>query len=302
MRQLPKDIHAFYSTQSSITDPGEYGYLFDDLPDDLEMLSAVVRGLQVHFASPDAGNFAALPIERKIELNLRRVDRMLQRMLELDDRPLTEQRPLEKRLLNCCRDVAVLVVSMLRHKGIPARVRFGFEAFVGDYGDHVLPEYWDVAQDKWVLFEPHFFNPELDKPGAMFEIPAQKFPLAATVWQRCRSGEADPNDFGYPSDPGGPPLRGLWVVREYLVHDIAALNKYEMQISDKWGLANIPDEFLRTDDLVFLDQAAELTLAGNEQFAQLRALYRDPRLRVPEIVHHFDIARGDEMTCDDWRV
>ncbi len=35
----------FYATHSAFSDPKQYAYLFNDLPDDLPSLCAVVRGI-----------------------------------------------------------------------------------------------------------------------------------------------------------------------------------------------------------------------------------------------------------------
>lgn len=78
---------------------------------------------------------------------------MLGRLFETDDRPLTEERPPEKRLLGCCRDFTVLLVAVARHEGIPARARVGFAAyFIDGYNvDHEVAEVWDAGEGRWRL-------------------------------------------------------------------------------------------------------------------------------------------------------
>jgi len=47
MTPRTESVH-YYATQSLITDPGQYSFLFDDLPDDIPTLCEVVRGLHIH--------------------------------------------------------------------------------------------------------------------------------------------------------------------------------------------------------------------------------------------------------------
>jgi hypothetical protein len=64
-----------------------------------------------------------------------------------DDRPLTTARSVDARLVGVCRPFAVLLVAMVRAKGVPARARFGFGAYFASsrFEDHRVCEYWDAA-------------------------------------------------------------------------------------------------------------------------------------------------------------
>ncbi len=97
----------------------------------------------------------SLPEERKQEVALRSVAEKLERLLELDSRPLDKARPLEMRLVGNCRDFSVLLASILRHHGTPARARCGFGAyFMPDhYEDHWVCEYWNGAKERWTLVD-----------------------------------------------------------------------------------------------------------------------------------------------------
>jgi hypothetical protein len=80
-------------------------------------------------------------------------------------------------------------------------------------------------------------------------------------------------------------------LRHNLVHDLTALNKVEMILWDDWGL--LEQEQLREGDLQLLDRVAEVTLAGEEAFGELRQLYEtDERLRVPSAVTSYSPTTG----------
>ena len=120
--------HAYYARPGLVTDPKEYAHLFDGLPADIATLCQVVQGLTVHIFWTERYGLK-LSDERKQEVELRTIPRRLARTLELDDRPLTEARPLDQRLVGNCRDFSTLLCAILRHQGVSARARCGFGAY-----------------------------------------------------------------------------------------------------------------------------------------------------------------------------
>jgi hypothetical protein len=278
----------FYAQPSFMTDPGIHADLFSELPDDIPALCEVVQGLLLHQYWAGAYGYS-IPEERVSEYQIRDVSSKLDRVIELDDRPLLEPRPPDRRLIGNCRDYAVLMTAMLRYKGIPARTRCGFGAYFspGWYEDHLICEVWSADDAKWI-----FVDAELDDvhrevlrfPFDPCDVPRDQFFSGGLAWQMCRRGEADPNSFGYGNTVGGLPN-----IRGNLVRDVAFLNKVEILGWDYWGLIEGDDSDLNEDDLALLDKAATLSLAGDDSFHELRSLYlRDMRLRVPPIVRRYD--------------
>jgi hypothetical protein len=72
-------------------------------------------------------------------------------------------------------------------------------------------------------------------------------------------------------------LQGLWFVRSNVLHDLAALNGVEVLPWDGWGREILDDGALTEADLVLADAVAG---AGSQE--ELRRLYQDPRLTVPD--------------------
>ena len=150
------DILSYYSAQSSITDPGKYIKMFDDLPDDIQGLCRIVQGLVLHYVSGEELYGYKIPKKRLSEADACYVEDMLEKIIELDKHPLTEARPPEKRLIGCCRDFSTLFCAMARHKGISTRNRIGFAAYFtpGLFIDHEIVEYWDKDAKLWRLIDP----------------------------------------------------------------------------------------------------------------------------------------------------
>jgi hypothetical protein len=83
---------------------------------------------------------------------------MLKELLRRDERGLHELRQPENRLVVACVHHSMLLASILRHRGIPVRIRSGFAKYIGDEKDirvsHVICEVWDQDQCEWILVDP----------------------------------------------------------------------------------------------------------------------------------------------------
>ena len=79
-----------------------------------------------------------------------------------------------------------------------------------------------------------------------------------------------------------------------LVQSMDALNRLEMLCWDSWGMvANSLD--LSGEDNSFLDRIARATL-DESRFEDWQQLYRDERLRIPDVIESYSPAvRPEEM-------
>jgi len=278
-----EDSLAYYATPGIMTDPGQYAPLLDALPTDIAALSEAVQGLMLHIFWADKYG-VTLSGARKEEVQLRRVDARLARILELDDRPLTEARPHARKVVGNCRDFAVLTTAILRHHGVPARARCGFGTyFIPDhYEDHWVCEYWNAEESRWVLSDTQLdalmcnaLNLDFDP----LDVPRDRFIVGGKAWQLCRSGKADPDNFGIFD------MHGLWFVRGDLIRDFLAFNKVEILPWDGgWGYLEALAEDATEEDAAFemMGRIAALTLAGDSAFADIRQLYEaDPGFHMP---------------------
>ncbi len=280
------DPLAFYVAQGPMSDPRQFAELFNDLPTDISSLCQVVQGLLLHvFWAERYG--VHLTAEQKEQVNLRSVAQMLACIRASDPRPLTEPRPAPERLVGNCRHFSLLLTSMLRHQGVPARARCGFGTyFLPDhYEDHWVCEYWSAAEKRWVTVDAQLDalqRQTLQIGFNTYDMPPNQFVPGGQAWQLCRAGQADPERFGIFE------MHGMWFIRGDLVRDFASLTKIELLPWDSWGLIDKDEKEVTEEDRVLLDHAARLTLAGNAAFAELRALYEnDPRLRVPPVIRTY---------------
>jgi hypothetical protein len=264
---------------------GKYASATKKLPDSVAILRNIVQGLAIHEYVASAFYGIEIPEQRGEETHLRRLRQMLDAILRLDRQPLKVPRPPERRLVGVCHHFAVLLVGILRSKGVPARVRYGFGDYFnrGFFEDHSLCEYWNAKKRRWILVDPQFdavWRKNLRIKHNVLDVPRTHFLVAADAWTRCRAGEADPRKFGiFKGD-----FRGLWFVAGNLIKDIAALNKVEMLQWDVWGAMPRPSNKLKDKKrLTFFDELAALSHDPDSSFRELRKRYRDESqgLQVP---------------------
>lgn len=285
------DPLAYYAEQSPFTGPGEYAERLEGLPADLAGLSEVVRGLVVHYRLGHLFDYE-IPDNRLPEVDSRCAERMLARIVELDDRPLTEERAPEKRLVGCCRDFTVLFLTMARYKGIPTRARVGFASYFepGFNVDHEIAEVWDAAEERWRLVDPELGAALNEASSIDFDttdVPRDRFLVAGAAWQACRDGRAAPETFLVDPEMDDEYTRGWPQIRHNLVHDLAALGKTEMLLWDVW----VPDE--EEVDHEALDEVAALTQRSGDVFPDLRDVYeKHPGMKAPAVVKSYSPALG----------
>jgi hypothetical protein len=281
----------FYLRPAMMTDPGADAGAFDELPPDIGSLVRTVQDLLVHEHLTSAYGLELLD-ERRRESQIRPVARMLRSLLARDSRPLSVARPVDERLVGVCRHFAVLLVSILRAKGVPARARCGFGAyfFPGRYEDHWVCEYWNSGRQRWILVDAQIdavqrdiFKPAFD----LLDVPRDQFLVAGEAWARCREGEADPQAFGIFD------MRGPAEIAQNLLRDFAAANNMEMLPWDVWGA--MPRGSLPSGaDLELFDRVAALTRKPDSGFDEISRRYSESdRLRVPASVFN-GLLRRDE--------
>lgn len=275
-----KSAVAYYQAQSAMSEPRSYAPYFAGLPAGVPQLVSILQGLMLHIFWAERYG-VKLSEGRQAEVQIRAVGPKLARLLELEPAPLACARPVEQRLVGNCRDFSLMLTSMLRATGFAARSRCGFGTYFtpGKFEDHWVTEYWDDAQARWVMVDSQLDDLQKQVLGISFDsldMPAGKFMLAGEAWKLCRSGRADPELFGIFQ------WHGMDFVRDNLLRDLLALNKFEVLPWDIWGvLAENTTAESTPEQLSLLDDVAERTLAVSGDFSAVRAVYDENPLFHP---------------------
>ncbi len=279
------DEQTFYLEHGVISHPGAGVKYFEHLPGDIPGLCKLVQGVYMHYSTTKD-----LPKTRNAEVDTRYMPAMLERIHTLDSRPLHVARDREQRFIGCCRDAALLLVTMARHIGIPARSRVGFATYInvkvpGFKTDHVVAEIWDAAQQRWRLVDPEQSEWLIEHNQIDFDvtdIPRDRFVVGGQAWEVCRCGDDDPQNYGV--HPNDEYIRDWWFIRNRLIHDLATQNRMELLLWDNWGLMDYDYE-PTNEDLTLLDEVAQVTQRGH--LAEKQALYQRPEFVVPLTVKSF---------------
>jgi hypothetical protein len=266
-----------------LTAGGRHEGALRELPASLPELMEAVQGLLIHRHL--TWMYDVPPTEAHVVTsNLRSVERILDHLLA-DGRPITEVRPPAERVGATCRDFTVLTVAALHAHGVPARARCGFGAyFPGDtMEDHWVAEY--RRDGRWALADAQIDGRHRAEWGIDFDtadVPRDAFVVAGQAWQRCRTGQDDPNRYGL----SGIGEFGDWWIAANLVRDVAALAELEMLPWDVWGVMPEPEEEITPELVELFDELAALT-ADPDTAAGARAVHdRDERIRVPAAVRN----------------
>ncbi len=285
MTGTDENLLNYYARPGAITDPIGFAGILDGLPTDIGELCRVVQGNLVHvFWAERYGR--SLTDEEKQAVGVRQVSRKLALMQARDSRPLVAARPLQERQAGNCRDFSTLLCAILRYQGVPARARCGFGVYFmpGHFEDHWVCEYWNAAEQHWVLVDAQLDEMQRSVLGIHFDpldVPRDQFIIAGKAWQMCRSGQADPSCFGIFD------MNGIWFVWGNVMRDFLALNKVEILPWDWWQSIywskQLTDPAPAAEEAKMYDRIANLTVAGDPAFNEIRAVYEnDTQFQFPK--------------------
>lgn len=285
---MSAQLLAFYSTHSTVSNPGKHNDLYKNLPSTIPEIVKIVQGLVI---DKDLLDFYGEKItdDKKGDLDTRYVEDILEKMLQRDSRPLTQEREPANRFVGSCRDYAIVLCSMLRYQKVPARLRVGFDRYFnltpGFYDDHWVCEYWDKEKGDWVMVDANLDETVVKRQNITvdpLDISHGEFVTAGEAWELVRKKGVDPDKFGVSIIN----IQGLWFIRSSIVRDLAVLNKQEVLPWDDWGIADKDREDFPEEDLTLLDEAAQIVKGANS-LKKLQTLFNNPKFSTPEQIKSY---------------
>jgi hypothetical protein len=215
------------------SDPGQHRTRLGELPAAPAALADALEGFVIHHAIARSLGFG-VPADAEPDRNLREVSRLLDQAMQRDARPLTKHRALADYLYGTCHDFALLAVSGLRERGIPARLRVGFANYfrANQWEDHWVCEH--RCNGLWAVLDAQLgarARAGLKIAFDVADVPSAGWRPAASVWRALRTGDLDPGTCGV-SFAG---IAGTWFVAASVLRDAAALAGVESLPWDYWG-------------------------------------------------------------------
>jgi hypothetical protein len=190
-----------------------------------------------------------------------------------------------------------MLVSMLRHQGVPARVRSGVARyFYPDevrLEDHFVCEFWNQVEGRWQRTDAQIDEVQRRVLGTtmdMTDLPSNQFLDAAESYAELAAGKVEPTKIGIFEYVGWP------YVRYKLVSDLACLCGVEVLAWEGWGMFEEDGgETFSEEDLALLARVVDVLAEINSdpgRFAEARELFEThPRLRMPADYqpHYFEL-------------
>lgn len=264
----------FYRQYSSFTDPGDYAYLYENLPDSLPELCRLIRSQFIHLYAELPKYRDRIPKERWEEfVKYPKVKSILEGLVSYDSRGLVKDRKPEDRLVLICRHNAILLASVLKYRGIPARARCGHVTYlIPDFHtSHVICEVWNEKDRRWMLVDP-----SMDK----IDFSKEQFDFSNDAWLQMQNGEIDPNLYGIPGR-----YSGMGSLLAKLCADLAYILGAEYTTTQYPPILDYVFEQrgpLPAEDIETLNRISELMKSLNaDNLKELQDIYNNtPRIQI----------------------
>lgn len=252
----------FYIQQTSYTAiRDKYAQLYISVPNSVEELCTLIKCQLLHpsMMKELAGQ---LPPGRRCEDDVYvTASEILGGLLRRNPAGLVLERTPAERLILTCRHHAVLLTSVLRSKGVPARVRVGFCTYASApnsllHTDHWICEVWNTNESRWMLTDPDINR---------VDFPREEFEFAGEVWKKARRRKVDPKLYGAGN------RTGIALVRANLIHDFDCLLGNEEMYQEGPPILRLKAKEIGDRVLTLLDEMADATI-GEVSVEKLRAL------------------------------
>lgn len=284
-----KNILDFYKKTSCYTDLGFYKKFAQNLPNDLNTLCELQRKQILH---PTL--FYEKKLDKKYWGDLKKIPKtrlifeddlfpnaisMLAELLRKDPK-YSLNRKVNDKIHTTCRGQSILLTSILKAKGIPARSRSGFdsyEVFIKNLSwDHWLTEYYNSDKKKWQMVDPDYICHK-DKIDFDFcDVPANKFTNAADAYLGIRNNKYPKDKFyysGYKIEEREKNI--MQAIIRVLFYDFNSLMNNEIPMTYVPSYVYDSKYILGEKELKELDYLANLMLDSDKNFNELKNIFKN---------------------------
>lgn len=282
-----KEILEFYKQTSSFTDLGYYKEFAKNLPDNIEKLCLLQRMQIIHpVAFKDKnirskkecfwGDMTKVPVTRlRYEDDIFPTAQSVIAELLRKNPNYNINREAKDKVHVTCRSQAILLASILKAKGIPARARSGFAEYIhydGLYYDHWITEYYDEKENRWKLVDADEHCPDHEIGFDLNDIPYNKFIFGAKAYLGIRENKYKEETIFYDSNPVTLGLRASIKVLFFDYHSLMNNEIIFLHIPKYISDKNFE---LSEEEYKELDNLAMLMLRPNKNFEKLQEIWKN---------------------------
>lgn len=272
----------YYKQTSMYTDLGYYKEFARQLPEDIDELCILQRRQIIHpvvfindknirtRCDTPMGDMTKIPVTKLIfedELFPTGLS-MLSELLRRDEQ-YSIRREARNKLHVTCRGQAILLTSILKAKGHPARARSGFAPYIkgdGVYYDHWITEYYKEDENRWILVDADLHCPDHEIAFDLNDMPRESFLFGGEAYLGMRRNDYEDSQIYYASNP---PTLGLKAAIRGLFYDFHCLMNDEIIFYHVPRYIQEKGFELSEEEYKELDELAELILEPDENFEQL---------------------------------
>jgi len=246
-----------YIEHNEFTELADNQLDISEVPDDIPGICKFVQGNLIHSYWLEHYDVEVDSSAKLTEMQTRYAKDLVSLAVLKSGEPSHAFKKPNHRVVSICRGFSLMVCSILRSKGVPARIRSGFATYLAQnhFEDHWVCEYWD-SDKGWVavdaqLDDVHHQILQFDFDPC--EVPTANFIVAGKAWKLCREKLESADNFGFRD------FKGLAFIKGSLIRDLYALSKFEMHTWDTgWGiLPHFISPISGEHELTLLDELAD---------------------------------------------
>ena len=167
-----------------------------------------------------------------------------------------------------CRDNALLLASILKYRGIPARVRYGFAPYLvpGFHANHVICEVWNEKDNRWMLVDPS---------ADRIDFAREEFDFSNDVWLKMQKKEINPKIYGM---PGQDEYNGSPLMTTVVCYDLASILGTEYPVGQYSPILEyvFQNNQFTTEQVEILNRISELMKSINaDNISKLQKIYNN---------------------------
>ena len=282
---LANNAREYYLKYSLFTNPGLYEKEFKKLPQDIREIGLLLRQNIIHRTTLEWGNtgtntdlrfgdMTKVPWWRQAEDDdLPTVAAILAELYRRDERGFVSDRQEADKLVLTCRFISILAVSILKSRGIPARVRSGFAPYFEENqsDDHWIVQYWSDKEDRWITIDiDGSLSLRAGQAFDPYDMPDVVFDWSANAWLDVRAQKVKGDYFWNAGD-----FRGLMPIAWELFYDFHSLMNHEIVYTHTPSLVNFNNfSALTSSQYNDIDQLATLMLDPDTNFEELLKIWQ----------------------------